>query len=66
MMRLRPTGLHNFISYFLWKGNIDHVVSMDMPNLTLADHIFHTAKAVRLNGHTFPGGYGTGYRFLRT
>src|SRR5687767_8394892 len=54
MVRLRSPRGYDLIAHLLREGNIHQLISMNMPDLSPADHILRTAEAMRLNRYTCP------------
>jgi hypothetical protein len=42
------------VPHSLREGNIHEMVSMNVPDLAFADHVFHATETMWLNRHTFP------------
>src|SRR5687767_2339231 len=54
MMRLRPSCRYDLITYLLRERNSHQLISMNMTDLSPADHILYAAKTMRLNLHIRP------------
>ena len=54
VMRLGLTGRNHLIPHFCREGNIDQMITMDMPDFSAAQTILSPAEAMWLGGHPLP------------
>src|SRR5258706_2046390 len=55
MVRLCASCGNDFITHFFGERNIQHVITMNMPNLAFTDHILHATEAMWFNANACPG-----------